>query len=66
MGSLLVAGAVEPELAVIAVLACLSTNSLTKIVLAFGAGDRTYGTRITVATLAVLTAAWVGWLFAPS
>ena len=66
VGSLLVAGAVEPELAVIAVLACLSTNSLTKIVLAFGAGDRTYGTRITVATLAVLTAAWVGWLFAPS
>jgi uncharacterized membrane protein (DUF4010 family) len=61
VGSLAVAGAVEPDLAVVAVLACLSTNSLTKIVLAFGAGDRDYGSRIAVATLAVLAAAWVGW-----
>jgi uncharacterized membrane protein (DUF4010 family) len=66
VGSLLVAGAVEPDLAVIAVLACLSTNSVTKIVLAFGAGDRDYGTRITLATLAVLAAAWIGWFLTPA
>jgi uncharacterized membrane protein (DUF4010 family) len=61
VGSLAVAGAVEPDLAVVAVLACLSTNSVTKIVLAFGAGDRDYGSRIAAATLTVLAAAWVGW-----
>ncbi len=66
VGSLAMAGAVEPELAVIAVLACLSTNSVTKIVLAFGAGDRRYGVRITVATLAVLAAAWIGWAVTPA
>jgi uncharacterized membrane protein (DUF4010 family) len=64
VGSLLVAGAVEPDLAVVAVLACLSANSLTKIVLAFGAGDRDYGRRIAAATIVVLAAAWVGWALA--
>lgn len=64
VGSLLVAGAVEPDLAVVAVLACLSANSLTKIVLAFGAGDRDYGRRVAAATIVVLAAAWVGWALA--
>jgi hypothetical protein len=35
-------------------------------VLAFGAGDRDYGTRITLATLAVLAAAWIGWFLTPA
>ncbi|MBN8609186.1 MAG: DUF4010 domain-containing protein, partial [Deltaproteobacteria bacterium] len=62
VGSLFVAGAIDADLAVIAVLLCLSTNSVTKIVVAFGAGERSYGGRIAIATVTVLAAAWAGWL----
>ncbi|MFO0708618.1 MAG: DUF4010 domain-containing protein [Sandaracinus sp.] len=65
VGSLFVANAIDADLAVLGVLACLSTNSVTKIVVAFGSGDRDYGTRISVATTAVLGAAWAGWAFWP-
>lgn len=66
VGSLFVADAIDAELAVIAVLLCLSTNSVTKVVVAFGAGDRGYGTRIAAATLTVLAASWAGWLLVRS
>ncbi len=66
VGSVFVAGAIDGDLAVIAVLLCLSTNSVTKIVVAFGAGERAYGVRIAIATLTVLAASWSGWALARS
>jgi len=62
VGSIYVAGAIDADLAVVAVLLCLTTNSVTKLVLAFGSGDRAYGAKIAGATLVVLGGAWAGWL----
>lgn len=61
VGSLFAAGAIEQAVAVVAVLFCLSTNSVTKIVVAFGAGDRRYGTQIAFATAFVIATTWAGY-----
>ena len=54
-------GSIPEGLAIVGVLACLSTNTLTKIVLAFSSGVRSYGLRVAGASAAVLAASWVAW-----
>lgn len=61
VASLEVAGGISESVAVLGVLACLSSNSLTKVVLAFSSGTRAYGLQIGAATCAVVAASWVGW-----
>jgi hypothetical protein len=48
---------------VIGVLACLSTNALTKVFLGFTSGGRSYGLSIGGTTLASVAATWLGWAF---
>jgi len=64
VASVEVAGGISQEVAVIGVLVCMSTNSLTKIVLAFTSGDRGYGPRMAAATAALPAPSWVGWALA--
>ena len=47
--------------AAFAVLLCLSTNTGTKIVMAFASGTRLYGREVTLGLVIVLTVAWVTW-----
>jgi uncharacterized membrane protein (DUF4010 family) len=44
------------------VLLALSTNAVTKVVLAATSGPRAYLARILAGQLAILAATWAGWL----
>jgi uncharacterized membrane protein (DUF4010 family) len=55
------AGGITESVAVVGVLACLSSNALTKVVLAFTSGTRSYGLQMGAATCAVVAASWIGW-----
>lgn len=46
----------------IAVLLCLTTNTATKITMAFASGSRRYGRDVTVGLVIVLAIAWGSWL----
>jgi len=61
VASVEVAGGITESVAVLGVLACLSANSLTKVVLGFTSGTRGYGLQIGAATCAVVAASWIGW-----
>ncbi len=58
--SLVAAGEISPALAVIAVLAGLSTNTLVKAILAVASGGWPYAQRILPGLLLMITAAWLG------
>jgi uncharacterized membrane protein (DUF4010 family) len=55
--------AIDAESAVFALLAALSANSVTKILLAFSGRHFGYGISVTGGVLLVLLAAWLGLLF---
>lgn len=57
--SLHASGGVSEPTAVIAVLAALSTNTVTKVVLAFTSGTRAYATRVTVGLVAMIAGTWI-------
>ena len=60
VASVFAAGELDARIAVIGILVALSTNTLTKIGLAFQSGPRIYGVRVLVGLLIVLAAAWAG------
>ena len=47
--------------AALAALLCLTTNTVTKIVLAFTSGPRRFGREVTVGLVLVLGVAWIAW-----
>jgi uncharacterized membrane protein (DUF4010 family) len=58
--SLVAAGRMEPEAAIIPVVVALSTNSITKAALAAGIGGWPYARRVVIGLVLVLAAAWAG------
>jgi uncharacterized membrane protein (DUF4010 family) len=56
------AGRVSGQVAVLAVLLALTTNTLTKAVLAFTSGNRRYGWQVTQGLVLCLAGAWGGLL----
>lgn len=62
VASVEVAGGISENVAVLGVLACLTSNSLTKVVLSFTSGPRSYGLQVGAATCAVVAASWLGWM----
>ncbi len=58
--SLVAAGRIEPEAAVIPIVVALTTNSITKAALAAGIGGWAYARRVIVGLVLVLAAAWAG------
>ena len=61
VASVQVAGGITAAVAVIGVLACLSTNALTKVFLGFTSGGRSYGLSIGGTTAASVAASWLAW-----
>lgn len=57
-------GHLEARVAVLAVLAALSTNSVTKIVMAFLSGPPPYALRVALGVIAIAAAAWGGFALA--
>ncbi len=55
------AGKITASQAVVPVLAALTTNTISKAVLAYGAGSRRYAFQVWIGLLLVLLAAWGGW-----
>jgi uncharacterized membrane protein (DUF4010 family) len=53
-------GELGDRVAVVGVLVALSTNTITKIALAFQGGPRPYGVRVLIGLVLVLVAAWSG------
>lgn len=64
VASLVAAGKIAPGDAVLPILAGLTTNTLTKAVLAIASRDRGYALRILPGLVAVVAAAWLAWLLA--
>ena len=60
VASLVASGKLSVEDAVVPILAALSSNTLTKVVLAVTAGGRAYALQIIPGLLAVIAAAWAG------
>lgn len=58
-------GKVTPEAAVIPILAALTTNTISKIVVAWISGGRAFALRLTPGLVLVIAAAWAG-AFAPA
>jgi uncharacterized membrane protein (DUF4010 family) len=58
VASLVAAGKIPPDQALLPILAGLTTNTLTKAVLAVTAGGRVYALEIIPGLLAVIGAAW--------
>lgn len=58
--SLVAAGQMAPEDAVIPILLALTTNTVTKAVVAVGTGGRAYARRLTPALIALVAGAWAG------
>jgi uncharacterized membrane protein (DUF4010 family) len=64
MGSVYASDGIGDVLAVVGVLVSLSTNTITKIVLAFQGGPRRYGVHVLIGLLIVIAAAWGGFAIA--
>ena len=63
VATLSIDGTLDPSRSVAPILAALSTNTLTKIVLAFSSRNRAYFVRVAPGLIIVAAAAWVGaWL----
>lgn len=62
--SLVASGAYPETMAMLPVLLALSTNTASKIVVAFVAGGADYGMRISTGLLIILAALWLPWLLA--
>ena len=62
VASLVASGNLEPEQAVLPILAGFTTNSVTKAVLAWTSGGRKFAFEIWPGLLLVLAGAWGGWL----
>lgn len=62
VASLVAAHKIDTKSAEVAVLACLSTNSVTKVAIAFGTGERRYACWVAAGVVAVLAAAWAGFI----
>jgi len=62
VGALAARSAIPLREAGVAVLLALSTNAVTKVVLAATSGPRAYLLRILAGQLAILAATWAGWL----
>jgi uncharacterized membrane protein (DUF4010 family) len=65
-GALVARSAVPADAAALAVMLATSTNAGTKVVLAATSGPRPYLLRVLVGQVAVLAAAWGGWLLRPT
>jgi uncharacterized membrane protein (DUF4010 family) len=65
-GALVARGTVPVANAALAVLLAISTNALTKLVLAGTSGPRPYFLRVALGQAAVLAATWLGWLLGRS
>ena len=63
IGALVAAGKIGPSDAVIPILAGFSTNTVTKMVLAFTSGSRAFASRVIPGLVLVAGAAWAGALF---
>lgn len=61
VSSLVVAGKVSAGEAVLPILAALSTNTLTKLVVAFATGRREYGLQVGLGLVLVMAAVWGGY-----
>lgn len=61
IGSVHAAGQLDELAAQVAVLACFSTNTVTKIALAFSSGPRAFAIPVTIGVVLVIAAAWIGW-----
>ncbi len=64
IASLAAAGKIAPAQAVLPILTAMSTNTVTKIVVAFTAGGRVFAFRVVPGLLLVLAALWIGALVA--
>ena len=62
VASLVAAGKLDPSAAVLPILAGLTSNTLTKTVVAAVSGDRAYALEIIPGLLAVIGAAWASLL----
>jgi uncharacterized membrane protein (DUF4010 family) len=60
IASLVAAGKMAPADAVLPILVGLSTNTVTKVVLAVTAGGRAFAIRVVPGLLLVIAAAWAG------
>jgi uncharacterized membrane protein (DUF4010 family) len=59
VASLAASGKLDPGVAVIPILAGLTTNTVSKVVLSFTAGGRTFAARVAPGLLLVIGAAWI-------
>ena len=59
--ALVAAGKISASEAVVPVLAALTTNTVSKAVLAYGTGTRRYAVEVWIGLALVLGAAWAGW-----
>ena len=62
VASLVASGKLNVSEAVIPILAGFTTNTITKVVLSFAAGGRTFASRVAPGLLLVLAAAWIAML----
>ena len=62
--SLAAGGRVDAAQAALAVLVALSTNSVSKLVVAWTTGGRRYATVVSLGVIGIVAAAWAGWLIA--
>lgn len=51
---------IDDEMAGLAIVAALSANTLTKVVIALASGPRAYALRVTIGVLAIAAASWLG------
>jgi uncharacterized membrane protein (DUF4010 family) len=63
IASLVTSGQLRPEAAVVPILVGITTNSLTKMIVAFSAGGRAFALRVIPGVLLVAAAAWAGAIF---
>lgn len=66
VAALVASGHLEPQAAVIPILAALTTNTVTKIALALSGGGRAFTLRVAPGLLLVAFCAWAGALLVPS
>lgn len=65
VGGLVASGGLGATAGTLAVLIAFSTNSVTKVVIAFVTGDRAFAARVVPGVVAMLLAAWAAWLLGP-
>ena len=61
LASLVASGQLEADAAAVPILAALTTNSITKSVLAATLGGRRFGAQVALSLMVVLAPAWAGW-----